>query len=239
MTSTDQLPRWIEYVALDELRPHPDNPKAHDVEELRASIDRFDFTEPHLVDERTGLLISGHGRREVLLLLRDEGADPPDGVLSASTANGAWSVPVVRGWSSRDDAEAKAYLAAANQLTTRGGWDDRGLLTLLNDLSAGPGLVGTGFGGEDVERLTRLIDAIDWEAGEGTNPYDEWRGMPDYESTDRTAFRAILVNFASAADVTRFEEALGVSLPSKDRSMWYPAKEKLVAVDQQWVSEGG
>lgn len=232
-------PRWIEYLPLDELRPHPDNPKEHSLDDLRASFDRFDFTEPHLVDERTGLLISGHGRREVLLLLRDEGQPPPDGVLAVGDT---WEVPVVRGWSSRDDDEARAYLVAANQLTTAGGFDDPRLSALLNDLAAGPGLLGTGFHREQVEALDRLVRAIDWETGQGTNPYDEWRGVPEYEMVDTRAYRIVKVLFGDADAVAAFEAATGMKLPDQRVSQsWFPPRARRDLSNVQWepTADGG
>jgi hypothetical protein len=44
--------------------------------------------------------------------------------------------PRLRGWSSRNDAEAEAYLLADNRLTESGGWDDRELVAMLEDIQA-------------------------------------------------------------------------------------------------------
>lgn len=144
--------RKIVYEPLDDLVPDPRNAKLHADEDIDASIARFGFTEPGLVDERTGLLISGHGRRERLIAKRDAGEDPPDGVVVKA---GVWLVPVIRGWSSTDDDEALAYLIAANQLVAKGGWDTATLADHLTALdSAAAGLVGTGF---DADYLDDLI----------------------------------------------------------------------------------
>lgn len=50
-----------------------------------------------------------------------ESKSPPEGVKIGD--DGVWLVPILRGWTSRSDADAEAYLVAANRLTERGGWD--------------------------------------------------------------------------------------------------------------------
>jgi len=132
--------RHLDYVSIDELPAALRNPKAHDLDALAESISRYGYVEPVVVDERTGRLVSGHGRVEQLRRLRDAGQTPPDGI------DGDWRVPVVRGWSSRSDAEAEAFVVAANQLTIRGGWDPRLLADTLQAIqSTDLGLVGVGF----------------------------------------------------------------------------------------------
>jgi hypothetical protein len=140
----DNPPRWTDYQRLDDLVPDPRNPKLHADAELDASLKRFGFTEAVMVDERTGLLVSGHGRRELVLRARAAGDPLPEGVVVDAT--GAWMVPVQRGWSSKNDEEAGAYLAAANLLTTRGGWHDDGLATLMQLVATTEaGLAGVGM----------------------------------------------------------------------------------------------
>ncbi|ROR42934.1 hypothetical protein [Kitasatospora cineracea] len=146
-------PRYIEYQPLDQIRPAARNPKGHDDGGLDRSVDKFDFTEPGLLDERTGRLVAGHGRYETLERRRAAGKAAPDGVVV--TEDGTWTVPVVRGWASRDDAHAEAYLVASNQLTTAGGWDGEGLAALLSELEqADPALAAaTGFDQQQLDAL--------------------------------------------------------------------------------------
>jgi hypothetical protein len=149
-TTADQQPRWIEYLPLDDLPDHPRNPRDHDEAQLRSSVLRFGFTDPPMLDGRTGLLAEGHGRKKVTVALRAAGRPddlpagrpwPPEGILVRT--DGAWLVPVVHGWRSADDTEAEAYLLAGNQ---GGGWHDDDLAGLLADLAAtDAGLDGTGF----------------------------------------------------------------------------------------------
>lgn len=119
----------LEPVVLDELRSALRNPKQHALEPLSASLAEHGAVEPPALDERTGRLVAGHGRVEALRLMRERGEPPPAGVLVDEA--GVWRVPVLRGWSSRDDAEAERYLARSNRLTELGGWDDSMLRELL------------------------------------------------------------------------------------------------------------
>jgi ParB-like chromosome segregation protein Spo0J len=69
----------IKMVSLDDIRPHPENPKTHSIPLIQDSLRRFGFTAPLLVCERTGYLAAGHGRRAALLAERGEGHPPPSG----------------------------------------------------------------------------------------------------------------------------------------------------------------
>src|SRR5688572_9588756 len=100
--------RHITYARLSELVPAARNPKDHDLPSLMASLGRFGWTNPAVLDERTGRLVAGHGRWEACVALRAGGDPPPGGVYLDE--DGEWLVPLLRGWQSRDDAEAEAYI---------------------------------------------------------------------------------------------------------------------------------
>lgn len=155
---TDKQPRWLEYVPIDDLVPDPRNPKDHTIGDLRASLGRFGYTEPISVDERTGMISSGHGRREMLLADRDDGVAAAEGIVV--DGEGRWTVPVVRGWHSENDDEALAYLIAANQLTTKGGWNDADLAAALERMTETPlKLDGIGFDQDELDRLLISVRA--------------------------------------------------------------------------------
>jgi DNA modification methylase len=157
--------RHVGYLPLDEIVPATRNPKRHDGDGIRASIDRFGVGELPLLDERTGRLVAGHGRIDQLAAMHAAGQEPPDGV--SVDAEGRWLVPVTRGWASRSDAEAEAYLLASNKLTFNGGWDDGELAELLAGLADDdPDLVAiAGFDADELEAL--LGDAGEEEGGWG------------------------------------------------------------------------
>lgn len=151
--------RRIDYIDVDALPSAPRNPKGHDDREIVRSISRLGYIEPAVLDERTGLLVGGHGRRDALQAMRADGADPPDGVLVAP--DGRWLAPVVRGWSSSDEREAEAALVALNRIGERGGWRMTELASLLDDLTATPGgLAGTGYTAPDLEHMLTTMRPI-------------------------------------------------------------------------------
>jgi len=153
------MSRRIDFVPLTELVAAPRNPKRHDRAGIRTSISHFGFVEVPVVDERTGRLVAGHGRVDALIERRSLDGEPPDGV--QVDPGGEWLVPVMRGWASRSDADAEAYIAASNQLTVNGGWDDAELAELLADVADAELLHVTGFTDED---LQALLDAADDDA---------------------------------------------------------------------------
>lgn len=171
MATKKQAGRRIEYRPLDEIAANPDNPKAHDVDTINDSVARFGYIDGVVIDERTGYLISGHGRTKSLRAMRDRGEAPPDGVHTSDS--GAWLVPVQMGWASRTDAEAKAALIALNRTTMLGGWVDESLLSILDELSAGgtdlAGLQGVGYDGDELEELRARLAAVDDEPGDPWN----------------------------------------------------------------------
>ena len=113
-------PRTLEYVPLDSVEVAKWNPKDHDAAAIAASIREHGFVNPMVLDDRTGRLVAGHGRRDELLRARAAGEDPPEGV--EVDAEGRWMVPVVKGWRSRTNDQADRYVVADNRTTELGGW---------------------------------------------------------------------------------------------------------------------
>jgi hypothetical protein len=157
--TVETAPRRTEYLPLDHLTPDEANPKAHDLRVIDESVGRFGIIDQIVRDDRTGYIISGHGRHAALTLMRDRCDNPPEGV--RVDAGGHWLVPVIVGWASRTDSEARAALIALNRTTELGGWVDDELLALLDDLTAegDHGLVGVGYGEDDIDALRQRLAA--------------------------------------------------------------------------------
>lgn len=151
---TTESNRRLELMPLRDIAGAEKNPKKHAHVDIEVSIERFGYVEPVVLDERTNRLVAGHGRIEALRAARKKGESPPQGV---ELRDGEWLIPVIRGWHSRSDDEAQAYLVASNQLTAKGGWDDSGLAEMLKGLEKNAALDGTGFASDDV---TALIDSL-------------------------------------------------------------------------------
>ena len=90
-----------------ELKPWPGNPRTHSdnqLAKLKASIQKFGFTAPVLIEEKD-VILSGHGR------------------VQAATALGLETIPtrVIAGLS---DAQKRAYVIADNKIAQLSRWDD-------------------------------------------------------------------------------------------------------------------
>lgn len=140
-------PERLESMAVADLRPHERNPRTHSkkqVEQIAASIKRFGFTNPVLVD-RDGQVIAGHGRIEAAKLL------------------GMATVPVLR-LEHMTEAEKRAYVIADNRLAELAGWDNDLLaleLAAVSELDSDFDLALTGF---DVAEIEALLNGL--ESGE-------------------------------------------------------------------------
>lgn len=168
--------RRLEAMPLSALTGAAKNPKRHAHETIRSSIGRFGYVEPIVIDERTGRLVAGHGRMQALRASKVAGQSPPQGV--EVSPDGEWLVPVLRGWASRSDTEAEAYLVASNNLTTVGGWDNAELADMLKGLEAQAALEGTGYDAAAIEEVLKAA-AIDANAGtKGLTDHDDVPEQP-------------------------------------------------------------
>ena len=164
MTKTEPAqPRHIDYMLLSDLRERrdPRNVKAHADGVIDASFERFGYVEPVQLDERTGRLVAGHGRVDRISALAgtitaDNTVEPPEGVVVGP--DGGWFLPVVRGWSSANDAEAEAYMITANRAGEVGGWTDE-LAASLEHLQADTGHLPPGFTADDLDDLLASLGA--------------------------------------------------------------------------------
>lgn len=145
----------IEWMRLDDLVPARRNTRTHDLPAIGAAIRELGFFTQFQIDESTGELVWGHGRLAELRRMRDDGADPPEGVRVDPDDPGEWMVPVVRGWSSRDSLHADAVREADNAVAQTGGFDAARQLDVLGDLAAERPdyLRGTGRDSDYLDRL--------------------------------------------------------------------------------------
>lgn len=151
------MTRPIVYRDLADMVPNPENAKLHEADGIAASITRYGIIDPVVVDDRTGMILGGHGRTEALgqlLAAYEAGEPPPDGI---RTVKGRWQIPTLTGWASADDDEATAAGIALNALVERGGWDRAKLADILG---AAPDLAALGYTDADVAELMK--DSEEW-----------------------------------------------------------------------------
>lgn len=217
MTKKQESPNgrvYIEYWPLSKLPPAERNPKLHDIEEIALSLRRFGVANiVAAVDERTGRMYVGHGRKEALLLYKErveggtEGWEAPP--LRVEAREGDWHVPVLRGVAFKDDVEAQAYLLADNRLTELGSWNEVDLAAILSQQSDFNGL---GWSTDAVASLQAFASMV---------------------SPDHTSFALESLNFEpppieprlivrckNTAEVKRLQAHLGIDPVDTDRVLF-------------------
>ena len=168
----------IEYMPLDKLQEAPRNPKLHSVEDIKDSMRRFGFVQVPAINETTGRLVAGHGRREALIEMKTAGEPAPKRIVVKGSK---WLVPVLRGVAFDTDQEAEAYLLADNRLSDIGGYDEAVLAQALADLQkVTDGLKGTGYSEADLKEL------IGKQSDSGTESPGEF---PGFNESTETAYR--------------------------------------------------
>jgi ParB-like chromosome segregation protein Spo0J len=131
------------YLPVAELRLWPKNPRKNDgaVEQIAASIARFGFAAPVVVQKSTGFVLCGNTR---LKAARHLGlAEVPARVLDLS------------------DAEAEALAIADNKLGELADWDAEALAAILRDLDAqGAEVKGLGFTDDELVRMLQEMPDV-------------------------------------------------------------------------------
>lgn len=218
---TETAPRRTEYIPLDHLLADPANPKSHSVETIDASIGRFGVIDQIVRDDRTGYIISGHGRHETLTAMRNRGETAPDGV--RVDASGHWLVPVVVGWASRTDAEARAALIALNRSTELGGWVDDALLDLLDGLDD---YEGVGFTETDTDDLRARLEELAEEPAPKVTKKDDVPTTKDADEFAAEGRRLVILDYSVAeypviqARLRALRERYGVDNNAAAMQIW-------------------
>lgn len=210
----------VEYMFVDELVSADRNAKGHDEELIDGSMTRYGYAEPVVLDERTGKIVAGHGRKDSILARQTAGSLPPKHV---KVVDGRYQVPVVRGWRSANDAEALAAGVTFNQSTIAGGWDWTLLLPDLQELEQiDNGLDALGFDAQDVSDLRDMhgnldtLEAQQRKVGE-PDPRGFWPVIRLRVSSEtKKAFDMALASYSSSEDEDERVQALLAHLVDPD-----------------------
>lgn len=151
----------FKYTPLSKITTNPRNPKAHDVEAIDRSIQRFGYVAPIIIDTNTGYLVSGHGRVETLLQMKSAGKPAPARV---QVVDEEWLIPAVY-VHIKSEEEALAYTIADNRLTQLGDWNQEALVNVLHDIANHTDLFSaTGFNNDDLDAMIYNLERQDVEA---------------------------------------------------------------------------
>lgn len=139
------MPQELVELPIDDILPHPGNPRVHDDAAISASLDTIGFAGAVLVQRSTMRLVAGHGR------------------LKAARAAGAETLPAFL--LDLDDDQALKLLLADNRTGDLASYDDAALVALLEQsIEACGDLAGTGYTPEDLEALIVSLTPAPHEA---------------------------------------------------------------------------
>src|SRR5258708_35293342 len=132
----------MEWAPIAHVRPNPKNPRTHSkkqIKQIAASIRKFGFLNPRIVDDENTIL-AGHGR------------------LEAARLEGLAHVPIVRS-GQLSEAQKRAYLLADNKIALNAEWDEELLAIELKELMSVDefSVELTGF---SIAEVDQLIDSL-------------------------------------------------------------------------------
>lgn len=146
---------------LEDIKPAEYNPRVrlvevdHEYMALKASIDEFGLVVPLIVNERTGTLVSGHQRLNVILA---EGVKETEVVIV-----------------DMEPEKEKALCIALNKIS--GQWDYGALADILEELRDSPvDILATGFSDDEI---ADLLGELQEEIGDGETPNVESVGKKE------------------------------------------------------------
>jgi ParB-like chromosome segregation protein Spo0J len=234
-------PRMAERIELwpvERLVPFEGNARTHSaaqVAQLAASIQRFGFLAPILVDGESGIL-AGHGR---LLAARELGME---------------QVPVVVLDHLTPD-ERRAYVLADNKIAENAGWDEERLaeeLGALMDAEFNLGMLG--FSDDDLRRLTDGLELGEFEQlsqplapgvehaepedqGQGGLGLDQERDDEDADATEQSGEVEERHVFSASMRWDDREQVLQAVAAAKARHGLEGTAEALALVCREWLDD--
>lgn len=123
----------LQHVPINQLTPHPDNPRLGDVDKIIESIRTNGFFGALVAQQSTCYILAGNHRWK------------------AAKQMGMETVPVI--FVECNDTQARKILLADNRASDMGGYDHESLTTLLKTVMAADDLQGTGFDAIDLQQL--------------------------------------------------------------------------------------
>jgi len=154
------------WIAVKDLKPHPDNPRDHtdeQIQKIARSIDKLDWGRPIIISQ-DNYILAGHGA-----------------YLAATDELNLMSVPYKRMEHLHDSPEAIAYMLADNKLTDESDWNYGKLESNFQNIKLkGFDVELTGFEDVELKEVETKIEEKQFLNGEQT-PYkrDEFSSLVD------------------------------------------------------------
>lgn len=123
---------------------------------------------------------------------------------------GLWPVDIL----DINDAEADLMLTVFDPIAALAGTNNEMLDALLHEVNTGS------------EALQGLLEDMAIDAGivPPDDPYEHYKGMPDYDQEDKGPLRSIVIHFERHSDVDDFARILNQTITDKTKSLWHPYK---------------
>ena len=189
---------------IDLLLPWGQNPRHNKsaIQSVADSIKRFGFGAPIVAREADKMVIAGHTRLEAAKLL------------------GLDRVPVR--YLDLDPADAKMLALADNKIGEIADWNDENLQSVLMELKDHDhDLSGLGWSPHEINEI------LNESLSEVNDPYEEYVDMPEYENSDLSSYKKLIVHFANEQDFDNFRSLIDQErITKKTRFIWYPGQEQ-------------
>lgn len=202
MTTAKGIPLLEAHLTdIELLKPHPENYRYHpedQVEEFKASIEQFGIYKP-IVTANDYTILVGHG------------------ITQACKALDLAEVPVVRTALDPLSKDAIKLMIGDNETPSKGERDDKKLAALLAGI---PILKGTGFDAAMMAEL--MFHTREEPTKDQFNAEDHWKGMPEFSSEDKSAFRTIKIHMADQQAVDDFAKLMNANISDETKYLWFP-----------------
>ncbi|MDR2676390.1 MAG: ParB/Srx family N-terminal domain-containing protein [Opitutaceae bacterium] len=189
----------IEFITISDLKPLEKNARTHtpeQIDKVAKSIKQFGFRNPVLITDSFGI-VAGNCRVE------------------AAKKLGIEKIPCLR-LAGMTPEHVRAYALADNKLALEAGWD---IEILKQELEFLQGLTDfdfdcTGFTQNEINDLILPPNDAGREFADN--------GEFDYVNEDKSAYRKIVVNFQTEADVIEFARRLEIPVTERTHVTWFP-----------------
>jgi hypothetical protein len=134
-----------------------------------------------------------------------------------------------------DDVAATARSIADNKVGELSQFDPAALAKAAALVLSGTDgqILSTGFTKEEMSWLVRSQGLV----GEGDDPANHWRGMPEFNQEDKTAYKTLHVHFKDQRAYEAFSRVVNQTLTPKTRAIWYPQAEIERYADKRYADE--